>query len=80
MTETFYRVRSYKTDRSEFGGIIYQSDFNTNSRGQQSQNGSDIAKRIMSDRKWMKELIRNAGSNDNNKRKERRNKNVEVRL
>lgn len=67
MTETFYRTGPHKVDRSDFGGLIYQSDFNTNGRGKPSPNGSTIAKRIIEDKKWMKNLIKTSKQGTNKK-------------
>lgn len=40
-----------------FGGLVYLSDYNTESRGKESQNGSAIAKRIETDQKNDKRYI-----------------------
>ena len=48
MTTTFYRTGNYKPDHTTFGGLIYQSDFNTDYSGN-STNGSSIAAKIASD-------------------------------
>ncbi len=45
----YYTTRNYKPDHSTFGGIIYQSDFETDYRGKDNKNGSTIAQRIVSD-------------------------------
>lgn len=41
-----------------FGGIIYPSDFNTDYRGKDNTNGSNIASRIISDWNWEAKLNR----------------------
>lgn len=59
MTETKTTTRIHNklhiSTREEFhrnfGGVIYQSDFNTDYRGQGNTNGSIIATRIESDRR-----------------------------
>lgn len=39
--------------RSTFGGIVYDSDFNTNyKKGNSSKTGSDLASRIMRDQRF----------------------------
>lgn len=39
-----------------FGGVIHQSDFNTDYRGTDHTNGSTIAARIESDFRWEQKL------------------------
>ncbi len=53
MTGTTNRYGIYEVDRTKFGGIIYPSDFNTNYRGKDNTNGSQIASRIETD--WQRE-------------------------
>ena len=48
MPKEFYRTGNYKVDHATFGGLIYQSDFNTDYSGN-STNGSSIAAKIASD-------------------------------
>ena len=49
MPKEFYRTGNYKVDHATFGGLIYQSDFNTDYSGNTNANGSSIAARIASD-------------------------------
>ena len=51
MTGTTNRYGIYEVDRTKFGGIIYPSDFNTDYRGKDNTNGSQIASRILCDDK-----------------------------
>lgn len=46
MAKTFYTAGIYKVDHTQFGGIIYPSDFDTS-----STNGN-IASRIENDKKF----------------------------
>lgn len=48
MLKEFYRTGNYKVDHTTFGGLICQSDFNTDYSGN-STNGSSIAAKIASD-------------------------------
>ena len=48
MPKEFYRTGRYSVDHATFGGLIYQSDFNTDYSGN-STNGSSIAAKIASD-------------------------------
>jgi len=66
MTQKTNRYGIYEVDHTKFGGIIYQSDFNTDYRGMDNTNGSQIASRIESDRRreeklWKKERNKNYG-------------------
>lgn len=64
MTETKTTTRNHNTlhipTREEFhrnfGGIIYQFDFNTYYRGKDNTNGSIIAARIESDHRYFAKL------------------------
>lgn len=58
MIENFHRTKTYK-DPTTFGGLILPSDFNTNYRGKNNTNGSDIASRIMSDKRFDNQCRRN---------------------
>lgn len=49
MTEKFYKT--WKTDHTKFGGLIYPSDFNTDYRRKDNK-GSIIASRIISDARF----------------------------
>lgn len=53
MTETFYKTKTYKADHTDFGGIIYASDFN------RKTTLSDIAARIENDRKFDEQCKKN---------------------
>ena len=44
-----YYTENYKPDHTKFGGHIYLSDFETDYRGKDTPNGSEIAKRIAAD-------------------------------
>lgn len=70
MTETFYKTGNYNTDPTRFGGIIYYSDFNTDFREKDNTNGSEIARRIMSDRKFDMQCKRNIENNKTRNKKE----------
>lgn len=59
MVETYYRTGIYKTDHTQFGGIIYPSDFNTDYRGKYNTNGSTIAGRIISDQQFDRQCRNN---------------------
>ena len=48
MPKEFYRTGNYKVDHTTFGGLICQSDFNTDYSGN-STNGSSVAAKIASD-------------------------------
>lgn len=70
MTETFYRTGNYN-DPTRFGGLIYYSDFNTNFRNEDNtKKGSEIARRIMSDRKFDMQCKRNIENNKSRNKKE----------
>lgn len=56
MTGTTNRYGIYKADHTKFGGLIYPSDFNTDYRGKDSTNGSQIASRIEADRRREEKL------------------------
>lgn len=68
MTEKFNRYGIREVDHRTFGGIIYPSDFNTDSRGKNNTYGSPIAQRIVSDQKldqrW-KKVIEERNKNRN---------------
>lgn len=52
MTGTTNRYGTYEVDRKTFGGVIYPSDYNTDYRGKDNVRGSQIVKRIISDRNF----------------------------
>ena len=70
MTRNYYRTGNCNTDPTRFGGIIYYSDFNTDFRGKDNINGSEIARRIMSDRKFDMQCKRNIENNKSRNKKE----------
>ena len=70
MTRNYYRTGNYNTDQTRIGGIIYYSDFNTDFRGKDNTNGSEIARRIMSDRKFDMQCKRNIENNKSRNKKE----------
>lgn len=49
MQKTYNRHSIMQTDHTTFGGVIYPSDFNTESRGKPHTNGSLTASRIAQD-------------------------------
>ena len=65
MTEKFNPTKTYKTNYTQFGGIIYLSDFNTDYRGKDNTNGSAIANRIAQDKKFDEQCRKNKLSNSN---------------
>ncbi len=68
MTENFYTTNEFNVDRSTFGGVIYQSDFETDYRGKDSNNGSSIASRISSDLRFDEQCRKNIENRERNKR------------
>lgn len=64
MPEEFYRTGRYSVDHSTFGGIIYQSDFNM-CRGKDTNNGSEVASRIISDWNFDKDCIKDKLNKEN---------------
>lgn len=67
MTEN-YTTRNYNVDHSTFGGIIYQSDFETDYRGKDNNNGSSIAQRIISDFLFDERCRKNIENRERNKK------------
>ena len=51
-----YNSQRFDKEHRHFGGLIYQSDFNTDYRGKNNTNGSTIASRIESDMRWEQKL------------------------
>lgn len=49
MQKTYARHSTMQTDHTTFGGVIYLSDFNTESRAKPRTNGSLTANRIAQD-------------------------------
>lgn len=56
MTQEINKYGIYEVDHTKFGGLIYLSDFNTDHRGKDSTNGSQIASRIETDRRREEKL------------------------
>ena len=52
MTQTANKYEIHEVDHTRFGGIIYPSDYNTDYRWKDNTRGSQIAKRIISDRNF----------------------------
>ncbi len=63
----FYRTEIYDKQHIHFGGIIYQSDFETDHRGKDNNNGSSIAQRIVSDLKRDEQWRKNIENRERNK-------------
>lgn len=59
MTKTFHNLSNHKTDSRKFGGVIYQSDFET------SRPNGHIAERIENDFRFDRQCERNAITRDN---------------
>ena len=59
MTRNYYATRNYEINHTTFGGIICESDFNTEFRKDNSRLGSSIANRILSDWKFDEECRKN---------------------
>jgi len=55
----FYRTERFKVDHATFGGLIFLSDFETDYRSNNHQNGSSIAQRIVSDLKFDEQCRKN---------------------
>ncbi len=64
----FYTTENYSVDHSTFGGIIYQSDFETDYRGKDNNNGSSIAQRIVSDFTFDEQCRKNTENRERNKK------------
>ena len=64
MTKNYYTSRNY-IDHTTFGGLISNSDFNTNTRTDNSKRGSQIASDIISDWKFDEECKKNMENNKN---------------
>lgn len=60
MTNYYYKtITKTHKDPTRFGGIILQSDFETDYRGKDNINGSIIAQRILSDEKFDNQCRKN---------------------
>lgn len=61
MTRNYYTTRNYEINHTTFGGLICESDFNTEFRkdNSKSKEGSSIASRIMSDWRFDEECRKN---------------------
>ncbi len=64
----FYRTENFNVDHSTFGGIIHLSDFETDHRGKDNNNGSTIAQRIISDSKFDERCRKNIENRERNKK------------
>ncbi len=64
----FYRTGNYNVDHSTFGGLIFQSDFETDYRGKDNNNGSAIAQRIVSDLKFDEQCRKNIENRERGKK------------
>ena len=70
MTEKFNTVKTIKLygvdpNHTQFGGFIYNSDFNTDYRGKVNTNGSTIASRIASDQRFDEQCRKNIENRKN---------------
>lgn len=63
MTKNNYITETFDKEHIHLGGKIYNSDFNTEYRGNDISNGSSIAARIESDFKWEKNLLKKGANN-----------------
>jgi hypothetical protein len=54
-----------QADHKTFSGLIYLCDFNTNHKGKKNANGSEIASRIIADRKFDIQCRRNRSLQSN---------------
>lgn len=69
MTTNLHRIISPKNfNPKTFGGIIYPSDYNTDYRGKDNTQGSQIAKRIISDQNFDYRCKRNIKLKNNNRK------------
>lgn len=55
----FYGTKRSQADYTRFGGLIYNSDYNTDYRGKNNAKGSPIASRIIADEKFDIQCKRN---------------------
>ena len=67
MTENYYRTRNYKPDHSTFGGIITNTDFNTNGRKDNPDSISSVVKDIISDWRFDEQCRKNIENRERNK-------------
>ena len=58
-------TQNYKKYHNQFGGYIYNSDFNTDYRGKDNIYGSTIASRIAQDQKFDEQCRKNIESKKN---------------
>ena len=56
MTQTTNRYGIYEVYHTKFGGLIFPSYFNTDYRGKDNTNGSQIASRIEADKQREEKL------------------------
>lgn len=59
MTGIFIKTERFDKEHRHLGGKICPSDFNTDYRGKDYTNGSDIASRIAADFQWEKKILEN---------------------
>ena len=57
MTGKLNKTEIFDKEHFHLGGKIYQSDFNTDYRGNDNTNGSAIASRIATDFQWEKKIL-----------------------
>lgn len=60
MSTKLYLTGNYNTAHTTFGGLIYPEDFNTNYSGKYTSKGSNIARRIASDRLFDEQCKKNS--------------------
>ncbi len=63
----FCKTEKFKADHSTFGGIIYQSDFETDYRGKNNTHGSSVAQRIQYDQHFDEQCKKNIGNRENSR-------------
>ena len=61
-----YKTERFDKEHRHFGGLIYQSDFNTDNRGKDNTYGSTIASRIESDFRREQKLYSDKLKGNNN--------------
>lgn len=59
MAEKLYTKRLSMADHTQFGGIIYSSDFHADCKRKDNMHGSTIARRIASDQKFDEKCRKN---------------------
>lgn len=61
----FYITGNYSVDHTTFGGVIYESDFETDYRGK-DQKESSIARRIEADKRFDMQCMKNRNQKEKN--------------